>query len=137
MAVECPGGFVTVIKANHRNVHVRTVQDPRAIAFRKEDIAGLLDAFQRVAVRPTPDALRGQQAGTTATALPDMFAGLLKPVAAEIGFRADAFAPEREQLVHVLVAELPPHEFAAEEWWVADDEVDLGPLGHDRVVGVR
>ena len=76
-----------VIKADHRNVDVRAVENPIAVALGEEDVAAFLDALEDFAVRAAANGLRGQQTDALDFAGDDMLPGFLEPIATEVGFR--------------------------------------------------
>ena len=69
---------------------VGTIEDPGAVGFGPEDIAGCFNAFQDFAVGAAAYALGGEQAGALALAFFDVGAGFFEPVAAKIGLAGDA-----------------------------------------------
>src|SRR5438132_686344 len=108
-------------------MHGGAFQNPVAVRLAKKDVAGLLDAAQRVAIGAAPNRLRGEQACPLRGARLDLGARLLVPVAAEVSLAADAPIPHGKHCLNVIVAQAAPEELPAEEGRVTHDEIHWRP----------
>src|SRR6266545_4747052 len=84
VAIKNARSIRSVIEANHRNVNIRTIENPVSVADSKENIAGLLNTLKYLPICPTSDTLRRQQPHPLRDPLFDHGSGLLEPVAAEV-----------------------------------------------------
>ncbi len=101
-------------------------QDPLAVGPGHEDVAGVLDAFEDLAIRPAPNALCGEQADAEVRGLLEHLSRPLEPVATEVRRVRNLIRIEHRLDVVILKA-LLAEELRPQERRVPDDEVGLGP----------
>ena len=71
-------------------MNVRASERPFAVANRKEDVAGFLNALQNLTAGTATDALRREKTSAFAASIYDFLPCLLEPIAAEIAAARDA-----------------------------------------------
>jgi len=109
-------------------VHISAVQDPILVRDSPKDISGFHDSFQDFPIGPATDALGCQEPSPLAFAVGDVSAGLLKPVAAEVGKCRNTSVIQSKERVHIITAQFLTNLVSPQERRVADDAVHLGPL---------
>ena len=93
-----------VVESDHRDVNGGAVEDPFPVTHGEKDAARLLDALEYCAICPAADALCGEETGASGMAGGDLGAGLLKPIAAEVGFGRHSASPSLEKGIDICVA---------------------------------
>jgi hypothetical protein len=109
-------------------VNIGPVQDPRPVTFGKKDSACFQNTFQHLPIGKSPNILGGEQSGTFTLSIGYMGTCFLKPVAAKVRLAGDSAIIESAEPVNVSIAQLPAHEFIAQEWRISNNEVHGGPV---------
>jgi hypothetical protein len=60
----------------------------------------------------------------------------IEPVDDEVGFGFNSSFVNREEIIHIFVAEFAAEEFAAEKGWVADDVIGRWPCWYVGFTGL-
>src|SRR6266566_5640229 len=120
-------------------MHIRSRENPFAIANRKEDVARFLDTLKHLAVRAATNGLCGKQTGAFAVAMLNNIARLLEPVATEIGKTRNAVFINAPKFALIFPTKFFPDFAATQKWRIADNHVAAWPFSLgvklERVIG--
>lgn len=95
-----------------------------------------LDALQHGAVRPTPDRVRGDQAGRPRLTRDNLGARFLKPIGYQVGPGRHTPGIEPVERLEIGVAKGTALLAATQEGRIADDHIGRGPLRF-RAIGIE
>src|SRR5580658_3234148 len=121
------------IKTYHRDSHHRTIEQPRTVAPRHEDVSCRLNCFQNFPIDASPYRLSCEEANAQTPLLPEDSARLLEPIGYEVSRSWNTALIKRLQCIDVRSWQLAPQPISAEKRRVADDEVGFGPCWFVRI----
>src|ERR1035441_9462709 len=114
LSIQFAVGFATVVKPDHADVDVCTVENPIAVAHSEEYVTRLLDPLQHLAICSSAYALCRQKSSPLAPAFLNQVAGLFEPVAAKVRLAGNAVSVGSAEFFNVVIAQLPAHELVAQ-----------------------
>ena len=115
-------------EAHQRDADGSTIDHPRLVAPRVEDRPAARCPFERPAVRSATDRVGRDQSDPLRGLAAQAFTGLHKPVATQIGFTGHPALVHPEQSRDIFLAEVRDEQLPAQERWIPDHDVRIGPL---------
>ena len=110
-------------------MHVRTVENPIAVADSEKDVASLfLMRLRTSRFAPPRIPCVASKPARLQSLLLDKITRFLEPVATKIRLARDTIAVSPAQFFHVRRAHLFSHQFVSEKWRITDDHIALRPL---------